>query len=192
MKVFLLNMTGAKRMSIYPKTLFVKMAAVCFSFVTTACFALQECRTDTIKASAASERYEVLAGGSVVDAQTGLQWLRCVEGLNGESCEQGEPVMLNWAEALLHVNKVNVAAVEGQSDWRLPNVRELNSLVELQCANPSINAAIFPATPAVHTWTSSPYHFYTHYSWFVDFSSGAVTYDERIQGKALRLVRNAN
>lgn len=151
----------------------------------------QQCKSETIKATAGTARYEATKEGVVLDTLTGLEWRQCVEGVSGEACDQGEASLLNWAHALTHVAKVNAAKAAGHDDWRLPNVRELNSIVELQCADPAINSEIFPAAPSVHTWTSSPYHFYTHYSWFVDFASGAVTYDERIQPKAVRLVRSA-
>lgn len=152
----------------------------------------QICQTEKIQPTAPTSRFESLGNGVVQDTQTGLQWAVCVEGLSGEQCEQGEAVKLNWAKALLHIADVNKRGFAGHKDWRLANIRELNTLVELQCASPSINSEVFPATPAGHVWTSSPYHFYTHYSWFVDFANGSYTYDERIQPKLVRLVRSAN
>lgn len=98
-----------------------------------------------------------------------------------------EALALNWAEALLYMNEHNKS---GDGNWRLANIRELSTLVETRCVNPAINVEVFPGTPPMHVWASSPYHFYTHYSWYVDFGYGTANYDERIRDKGLRLVRD--
>lgn len=167
---------------------------LCCSFVLLcAQFAVaqQVCEVGKAQPSTPSGRFELVAPQVVQDSATGLQWSVCVEGLAGESCEQGEAQRFNWAEALLYVAEVNKNGLGGFNDWRLANIRELTTLVELQCASPAINSEIFPAAPSAHVWTSSPYHFYTHYSWFVDFANGSYTYDERTQPKYVRLVRTA-
>ncbi len=143
----------------------------------------QVCQRESIPASTPSVRFVVNSDNTLTDTKTHLVWKRCLEGLEGSACEQGSPIALNWAEALLYLNT-------HQSEWRLPNIRELSTLVETQCANPAINLEVFPGALSSHVWTSSPYHFYTHYSWYVDFQFGLPTYDERIRLKMLRLVRN--
>ncbi|WP_188150212.1 DUF1566 domain-containing protein [Teredinibacter waterburyi] len=151
----------------------------------------QNCQTDTIAASTPLERFKQSEDGTVVDADTGLMWRECLEGVTGASCDEGEPVALTWAGALTYVPTLNAnGGFAGYSDWRLPNIRELSTLVELQCSNPAMNVVVFENAPSTHVWASSPYHFYTHYSWYVDFSNGAATYDERIVSKTLRLVRD--
>ncbi|MFD1217187.1 Lcl C-terminal domain-containing protein [Microbulbifer celer] len=74
---------------------------------------------------------------------------------------------------------------------RLPNIRELGSLLELQCAGPAINRVLFSNAASTDVWSSSPSNFHTHYSWYVDFATGALTYGEREKPKAIRLVRDA-
>jgi hypothetical protein len=80
----------------------------------------------------------------------------------------------------------------GHTDWRVPNIRELGTLVELQCFQPSINSAVFPNTPNRPVWSSSPYlpapDFYT---WQVDFQNGSIYSDDRTKTKYLRLVRDS-
>jgi len=151
----------------------------------------QVCETKTIPASAPSERFLVNENGTIIDQSSGLMWLGCVVGLTGEGCSEGAPAELTWAEALTHVPELNQqGGIAGHQDWRLPNVRELASILEQQCFTPAVNASVFKNTPPTQVWTSSPYHFYTHYSWYVDFDNGAMNYDERIRAKGLRLVRN--
>lgn len=156
-------------------------------------FALAEqvCQQDTILSTSATSRFQIHESGTVVDSKTGLMWRACVEGVVGDECEVGQAMVLSWAGALQYVSTLNAHdGFAGENNWRLPNIRELSTLVELQCAEPAINSEVFVNSPVSHVWTSSPYHFYTHYSWYVDFATGAATYDERIREKSLRLVRD--
>ncbi|WP_082086989.1 Lcl C-terminal domain-containing protein [Teredinibacter purpureus] len=152
----------------------------------------QHCQNDTIIATAPDNRYVQHNNHTVTDSQTDLTWSQCLLGTTGETCNEGTALELNWAEALIHVTALNTEnGFAGSTDWRLPNIRELSTLAELQCSAPAINIRLFPSPARSHVWSSSPYHFYTHYSWYVDFANGAATYDERIKPKMLRLVRDA-
>jgi len=85
---------------------------------------------------------------------TNLTWNRCVYGQKWESVTQqciGSPVLLTWQEALITASNMG---------WRLPNIKELNSIVDLQCINPPFDLSIFPNTYASEDnglWTSSPH-----------------------------------
>jgi hypothetical protein len=57
--------------------------------------------------------------GTVTDRATGLMWSQADSG-------QG----MNWEAALAWVQKQNAANYLGHSDWRLPSVKELQSLVD--------------------------------------------------------------
>ena len=57
--------------------------------------------------------------GSITDRATGLMWSKDDSG-------QG----MNWQDALAWVQKQNTAKFLGHSDWRLPNVKELQSIVD--------------------------------------------------------------
>ncbi len=151
----------------------------------------QICQPQNIPSTTPSSRFIKMPGGPVVDRQTGLMWRTCIEGTSGEMCGDGKPIQAHWGEALQYPGKINAdIGIDGYKDWRLPNVRELSTLIELQCANPAVNTEVFPNTPSSHVWTSSPYNFYTHYSWYVDFANGAPTYDLRTATKTIRLVRD--
>lgn len=155
----------------------------------------QVCQPENISSTAPASRFIVTSQRNIVDRQTGLMWRACVEGVSGELCDEGEPVQVNWGEVLLYPTRLNQnndkgENTDGYNNWRLPNIRELSTLVEPQCANPAVNSEIFPNTPASHVWSSSPYNFYTHYSWYVDFANGAPTYDLRTALKNIRLVRD--
>ncbi|WP_250459510.1 DUF1566 domain-containing protein [Microbulbifer litoralis] len=151
----------------------------------------QHCKPESIAPTAPSSRFQRGDNGSVVDTRTHLMWRACLEGVTGEACDEGKPLALTWAEALAYVPNANGdGGFAGHSDWRLPNIRELGTLVELQCTGPAINLAVFNNAPAAGVWSSSPSGFHTHYSWYVDFVTGAFTYGERAKPKAIRLVRD--
>ena len=90
--------------------------------------------------------------GTITDPETGLIWKKCSEGQTwssaGNSCSGvADTGSYNWAQALIRAQEVN-AGTEGQSfsqtDWRLPNIKELASIVELRCFSPAINNTVFP------------------------------------------------
>ena len=160
-----------------------------FGFNGNTAYAEQICQTKDTRATSPDTRFIQQSDHSVIDTKTGLEWQRCLVGLGGKNCDEGEADMFTWAEALLYpAEQTNQTAPQ---NWRLPNVRELASIVELQCANPAINVMTFPNNPSDHVWTSSPYRFYPHYSWFVDFNDGVFNYGDRQDMKRLRLVRES-
>lgn len=85
----------------------------------------------------------------VVDKHTGLTWQRCVVGQSWNAATQncdGLPLAKNWKSAMQD-------APEG---WRVPNIRELNSITEFTCVRPTINLTVFPNAPTDFFWSSTP------------------------------------
>ncbi len=129
------------------------------------------------------------AGDEVTDTQTGLVWRRCAEGQAwaGSTCA-GSATTMTWDGALSHAQ--SQAASTAQA-WRVPNVKELRSLVNLAKTSPAIDTAAFPNTPSDWFWTSTPYAGDADYAWIVVFYSGSVSNSNRYNGYAVRLVRAA-
>ncbi|MBM3273123.1 DUF1566 domain-containing protein [Candidatus Kaiserbacteria bacterium] len=149
--------------------------------------ALAQTCNPRIRLSQPSDRYVVNAAqGTVLDIQTGLIWKRCAEGLSGGDCDRGIARTLNWSHALRQSVGSSYA---GYKDWRVPNLKELKSLVEVACVGPAINAAMFPNTPADWTWSSSPNAYHVGGSWSVSFHSGYSESHNRGNGFVVRLVR---
>lgn len=59
------------------------------------------------------------ADGTIADAATGLTWTKADSGRG-----------LNWQEALAWVAELNASRHLGHDDWRLPNAKELQSIVD--------------------------------------------------------------
>lgn len=136
-------------------------------------------------ASASAQTRFVPNGAEVLDTQTGLIWKRCSEGQKwtGTTCG-GKATSPNWRAALAIAN----AAGGG---WRLPNVKELVSLVDITRSSPTIDPVAFPATLISSYWSSTPYNDYPDFAWAVGFNFGAVNFWHTDIGYRVRLVRNA-
>jgi hypothetical protein len=145
-----------------------------------------------IRASNPSSVYIVdAANGTVTDNRTALMWDQCPRGLSGAACTAGTIGTFTWQQALDTAATANSVSYKGYADWRLPNVKELRSLVEECRGSPSINEWAFPATPAVTFWSSSPSSAVVSVAWAVDFDYGnAGTFVRSANAFRVRLVRS--
>jgi hypothetical protein len=138
-------------------------------------------------ASNPSSAYLDHGDGSVTDIRSGLMWKRCVEGQswNGSGCE-GTASDHTWSAALALAEATEYA---GHDDWRLPDLKETESLVEECRGAPAINSAVFPNTPNGRVWTASPGADGPLGAWLVYFDLGHTTFDFRDVLGLVRLVR---
>ena len=72
--------------------------------------------------------------GTVTDSATGLMWTQGDSGIG-----------MTWAQALAWVQQMNEQNYLGYSDWRLPNAKELQSIVDYG------NAPLYNGLPAIDT-----------------------------------------
>lgn len=108
-----------------------------------------------------------IKAGTVLDNWTGLTWQQAASSQTD-----------TWANAMTACAS-NVAGLPG-SGWRLPSMKELQTLVDDSRANPAIDPAAFPGTPFdVSYWTSSPVAFGQAgtRAWVVQFDEGKGPYD---------------
>lgn len=155
-----------------------------------------------IKLTAPQSRFVVNLDATVTDQRTGLTWQRCPVGFtleDGETpevftddrCIESAQTLFNWQGMLLYAQELNLGGgFAGQADWRVPNARELMSIVERQCTGPAINPSVFPDTPVGAFWSSSARASLD--AFIVDFQDGNVndfTADREDDVLLLRLVR---
>ncbi len=133
------------------------------------------------------ERYVVHDDGTVTDSATGLMWAQCVAGLDGLQCDNGTADAMDWGDALAFAQNHDLA---GYSDWRLPNNKELFSLVDFTTVSPAINLNVFPATTQEYTWSSSPMIEFSQDSWFINFKTGLNWFKGRSDAMLVRVVRS--
>jgi hypothetical protein len=90
-----------------------------------------------------------------------------------------------------YVAAVNAAGLCGASDWRLPTLEELRSIVDYGVAypGPTIDAAYFPNAQNGRYWSASPYAGYSGSAWGVGFYDGHDPVNYKSYDDAVRLVR---
>jgi Protein of unknown function (DUF1566) len=135
--------------------------------------------------AAAEGRFVISPEGTrVSDSLTGLTWRRCSEGqIYGDGTCNGNASTFTHEAALAHAKT--------QTGWRLPNIKELSSIVDTSRFEPAIDPVAFPATSTWPYWSSSPYVVDPGLVWYVEFNSGGVWYlnGYRSQSLNVRLVR---
>lgn len=152
----------------------------------------QTCNTNGLPATTPTSRYIRYDNGTVLDQDTGLMWKACSEGQAwnpaAHSCDL-VATRYDKYEALKQADAVNnQGGFASFKDWRLPNIKELFTLVERQCRNPAINLAVFPNTGADDVVISSNYHFIKN-DLSIDLSSGHDIFKYGAQKSLVRLVR---
>ena len=117
--------------------------------------------------------------GTVTDESIGLMWQQ-------ESPKKG--MTLN--QAIRYCKKLTIG---GYSDWRLPNFKELVSLVDYSHRDSAINTTYFPDTLPFTYWTSTVRQIHVNYNWIVEFAMGGVGggyVQDKHHVRAVRMIDN--
>ena len=116
-------------------------------------------------------RTEPVVGEPIVhDNVTGLIWQGCSAGQNGIDCATGDIVDMDWSSALSYCENLGWG---GYSSWRLPNIKELYSIVDEKFTNPAISLSSYPLTlPDSYYWSSSSNMILPTESWMLGFMAG--------------------
>ncbi len=132
---------------------------------------------------------------TVTDNNTGLMWQKCEAGENNEqnTCS-GNASHTDWSSALSYCNDL-VLPVNGYSDWRLPNVKELESLTDDSRTGSLVDPAYFPNEQSDGGWSSDTYAVInsTSFAWYVRLTSyisdSATTVNKTDPNRYIRCVR---
>ncbi len=123
------------------------------------------------------------ATNTVTDNLTGLVWTK----------DANLPSYKTWQEALGYVASMNTGAgTYGYTDWRLPNINELESLVNAEQANPVtwLNSQGFTNVQSGYYWSSTSYANDTSGAWFVHMGVGNVSAHVKSHGYYVWPVRS--
>jgi len=118
-----------------------------------------------------SPRFTDNGNGTVTDNLTGLIWLKDADAGDGTE---------TWADALTICNSLangQQGLSDGSSagDWRLPTVKELQTLIDFSQFNPALPSGHpFTGVRSSYYWSSTTYAFITTRAWYVHLSYGFV------------------
>lgn len=102
-----------------------------------------------------SARHYVARGSEVLDTRTGLIWQRCSDGQSWDASAQtcaGTAKRYEWLTAM---DRAKVLSAATGQKWRLPNLKEMSSIVDEARSNPAMDPVVFPATPTTSFWVSN-------------------------------------
>lgn len=117
----------------------------------------------------------------VIDRATGLMW--AADG-NAAGCSGGSQI--TWVNA---VAALGTTAFAGFTDWRLPNIRELSSLINYSIVEPCISEPPFSYTKDDYYWSSTTYIDVIINAWVVQFETGNREYVVKSGSQYARFVR---
>jgi hypothetical protein len=132
----------------------------------------------------------------VDDAATRLEWQGCSNGQSGNGCE-GSAALIDWKSALAYCEGLSFG---GRTDWRLPNVMELRSIVDQTRISAAIDPSLFPNTPrydgapgtsnnAGQYWSATG-RWYHDFALYVDYNFGFSHFYVQSEGRHVRCVRD--
>ncbi|WP_233078325.1 DUF1566 domain-containing protein [Rheinheimera soli] len=150
--------------------------------------AAQVCYTDITTTKPISS-FQLNTDGTVLDTTTKLMWSRCLVGQSWDSSSRsctGTAQQLDWPEALTESKRSTLA---GFSTWRLPNAKEVLTLIERSCVDPAINLTAFPASNSENMWTGTTVVNEPDRAWAIAMYSGKNNTKEKIVRLYVRLVR---
>ena len=113
--------------------------------------------------------------GTISDLYTGLQWQK-IQSSN----------TMSWEEALAYSKTISLG---GKTDWRLPNVKEIQSLNDVTLSKPSFNRTYFPDVLSGNFRTSTTLIQSTEKAWDINVDYGIVSYNLKTLKENVLLVR---
>ncbi len=99
---------------------------------------------------------------------------------------QGVRSYLIWDNALTYADTL---ILSGFTDWRLPNIKELQSINNESLINPSINTNYFTTGGINKYWSSTSLPNQTTRAWYLDTHFGITTYDTKTIKHSIICVR---
>jgi hypothetical protein len=110
-----------------------------------------------------SQSFTDNGNGTITDNITTLMWQK-----------QDTSLTYTWQQAITYCSGLSLGGLGG---WRLPNVKELRSIVNVTTYNPAINSTYFPSTQSLYYWSSTYYAANSNVPWNVHFNNGKVNAD---------------
>jgi hypothetical protein len=152
-------------------------------------------------------------GLTITDNNTQLEWMKQDDNDSGDCASSPDYLdkdcTFTWDEAFAFVAQLNTGTCfAGHCDWRLPNVKELQSIVNYENVNPAVSAEFdtecvagckvddpenpeneCSCTAAAGYWSSTSFALNPSSAWGVGFNDGSVGSGGKNFGFGVRAVR---
>ena len=112
--------------------------------------------------------------GTVTDNHTGLTW------------QQAESATMTWENSLVYAENLTLG---GHSDWRLPTIKELQSISDGNLRAPSLDKTYFTGATTTFYWSSTSLANDASQAWYLDSDYGLTTYAAKTGMWHVRCVR---
>jgi len=132
-----------------------------------------------------SPRFTDNADGTVTDNLTGLIWLKNANCFGTRAWSQALTDCNNLADGSCGLTDGSVAG-----DWRLPNVKELQSLIHYGVYGPALpdtagtgkwtEGDLFSGVQSSRYWSATTYASHTDHAWTVDLTRGHVSNGHKV------------
>jgi hypothetical protein len=122
-----------------------------------------------------NEHFKDNSDGTITDYNTGLIWQKMQPSST-----------MTWEEALNYASTLSLA---GSSGWRLPNIKEIQSLNDPKLFKPSFNKAYFPNILSGNFWSSTSQVNAPAKAWDIDIDYGIVSYSDKTLKENVLCVR---
>lgn len=149
-------------------------------------------------------------GLTIIDNNTKLEWMK--QDDNGGDCASlpgslDKDCVFNWEESFTLVTALNASEFAGYTDWRVPNVKELLSIVNHENFSPSVSGAFNSGCEQGCTyetcsctavkvgsdlslyWSSTTIAVLTGNAWDVNFDYGVILGNGKYKPNRVRAVR---
>ncbi len=113
--------------------------------------------------------------GTVTDNVTDLMWQ-----------QEDDDTERSWDDAITYCEGISLA---GHADWRLPNYKELSSIIDYSLFSPAIDGTYFPNTDSGLYWSSTACVSCPNSAWDINFSYGLIGKYGKAGSRYIRCVR---
>lgn len=172
----------------------IAVIVTCVLLLTCSHVLAQKCKPSAIISSNSSDQFIIQHElGTVIDARTGLEWSLCSLGQTWKNgnCLAAPTHFIDFTEALAATSTNTLG-----DNFRLPNIKELASIVERSCTSPAIDLSIFSSTLNAIYYSSTPdeegnQHFLPKLGVkIIDFTNGSEFVPDVSKFRYVRLVRS--
>ena len=119
-----------------------------------------------------------LASDVVTDSKTGLMW---------QDNSAAKYTQRDWQGALDFCEKLHLA---GHDDWRLPNIKELENVIELSKIREKLKDGFKNVAVPTYYWSSTAHDSSQEFAWIMNFTRGYEYSNYKTYERSVRCVRD--